>query len=384
MGTINSADIIKEDIKTYAVVIPSLNPSEKLSIVVEELLNIGFNDIVVVNDGSTAEFSHIFEEIEKKPGCTVLHHSKNMGKGKALRTAFRHFYERMSMPSGAVTADGDGQHAALDIARCVTKSIAEPKSLVLGVRDFSGSEIPARSRFGNKVTSFVFRFGCGVKLSDTQTGLRAMSKELFSEMLQIKGDRYEYETNMLLKLNRKGVLLTEVPIQTIYEDNNACSHFKPVADSLRIYGHILKYLFVSVASFALDILAFWVLHQIINDPILAMLPIVYGSAIITPMVYVPIVSTFLARIISSFFNFSLNRSIVFESEENYKDSLIKYYSLAAISMIASATIVMLTGLYLNESDSTAVTGIKIIVDTIIFIINFRVQSSWVFKKKTGQ
>ena len=104
--------------------------------------------------------------------------------------------------------------------------------MVLGVRAFSG-RVPLRSRVGNSLTRWAFRAASGVGVSDTQTGLRGYPAELLGWLGTIEGDRFEYESNLLFEAKAAHVAVKEIEFQTIYLDENASSHFRPVQDSVR-------------------------------------------------------------------------------------------------------------------------------------------------------
>jgi len=204
-----------------------------------------------------------------------------------------------------------------------------------------------------------------------------VGRELFPRLLEIGGERYEYETNMLLYLNSDGVAYTEVEIETIYEDNNSGSHFRPIRDSARIYklifAHVFrrlfrffKYILSSCASAAVDLLAFWLLHLVLGR--------LLGNAAV-------IVCTALARAISSFVNFNLNKSLVFGTEGNYGKTIAKYYILCVVQLCVSAALVGLLGKLFSTSASWVLTVLKAVVDTCLFFISYRIQKAWVFKSK---
>ena len=174
------------------VVLPSLNPDEKLRLVVEGLTRVGFDDIIIVNDGSDEAHLPNFPSPEEFPNIEILTHEVNRGKGAALKTAFAHFLRTREGRVGVITVDGDNQHHPEDVLACAEVLCAIPRNVILGVRDFSGPDVPARSRSGNRITSFVFRAFCGMKISDTQTGLRAIPAEHLPQMLEVEGDRFEY------------------------------------------------------------------------------------------------------------------------------------------------------------------------------------------------
>ena len=208
------------------IIVPSLDPDEKLLKVVEGLLKEGFRDIILVNDGSGPDHTAPFEEAAKHPEVTVLTHEVNRGKGRAMKTAF----------SWCI------KHRPHDVRRCAEAMLADPEKIWLGVRDFSLEHVPLRSRFGNNLTRGIMRLACGVDVTDTQTGLRAIPAKDLSLMCSIDGERYEYETEMLLSVRKAGVGIGEVVIETVYINENETSHFHPLKDSWKIYKIIFRHM----------------------------------------------------------------------------------------------------------------------------------------------
>ncbi len=350
------------------VILPSLNPDEKMVNTVKGLLKEGFNDIVVVDDGSDSEHKSYFEEAKALDGVEVLVHESNKGKGRAMKTAFEYVLKNRSGISGVVTVDGDGQHLPKDIRRCVEKMEEEKDRVVLGVRDFSRPDVPARSRFGNNLTRTVFKLACGIKISDTQTGLRAIPFRYLPLMVQIDGERYEYETNQLLIIKRQGIQMSEVVIDTVYIDDNSSSHFNPIKDSIKIYKVIFKFIASSFASFLVDILLFTLINMLTRG-------------VLTDSSVRLLAATAGARAISSFVNYSLNRRVVFESKESMGSSLPKYYLLCVGQMILSYGLVYLTASVIFKLNGSLLeTLIKFIVDMCLFFASFQIQQRWVFKK----
>lgn len=347
-----------------SIIIPSLNPDEKLMLVVHSLIETGFKDIIIVNDGSDKEHAEPFLEAGKLAECTILTHEVNRGKGRALKTAFEYCLLHRKEIDGVVTVDGDNQHRAQDILACAQKMQEEKEAVILGVRDFSGKDVPFKSRFGNHMTSFVFRFACGMKISDTQTGLRAIPFAWLKEMCEVSGERFEYETNMLLTFKKLGISYVEVPIQTVYIDENATTHFHPIRDSIKIYGIIFKFLFGSLSSCLLDLGLF---------ALLQMLTAGLGEKLCI------LISTVLARVVSSFYNYNFNRRAVFESKDKASTTIERYYILCVLQMMVSfALVYAIKKLFLTGSFLTVVG--KAVVDTVLFLISFQIQRAWVFKK----
>lgn len=349
------------DFYSIPVVIPSYNPDEKLAQTVLGLKNAGFRDIIVIDDGSSAETKKNFHE--PGDGVTVLRNEVNRGKGAGLKTAFRYILENRPDAAGCVTADGDGQHRTEDIAACAKAMLSEKDRVILGARDFSLPHVPERSKKGNRITSCVFRLLFGMKITDTQTGLRAIPRKYLAPFIRVSGDRYEYETNMLLSMKRDSIPFSEVKIDTVYIDDNQTSHFRPVRDSIRIYGLILSFVLSSVISFLIDTGLFTLFNIFLfswNE---------YSYAI----------SLVCARVISSSANYLINRRVVFQNGE--KSSVVRYYILAAVLLTVSASVGQLFSQFLSLPKPVE-TVIKIAVDLVMFIVSFRMQHTWVFKNKS--
>ncbi len=224
------------------IIVPSLDPDEKLMQVVEGLLSEGFRDIVLVNDGSHADHLEPFRQAAEHPEVTVLTHEVNKGKGRAMKTAFAWCMEHRPDIDGVVTVDGDNQHRPADVRKCARAMLEHPEKVWLGVRDFSLEHVPLRSRFGNTVTRTVVQWACGSRITDTQTGLRAIAARHLPLMCRIEGERYEYETQMLLDLRHESVGIGEVIIDTVYIDENQTSHFNTFRDSWKIYKIIFRHM----------------------------------------------------------------------------------------------------------------------------------------------
>lgn len=344
-------------------VVPSLNPDEKFLNVVKGLVQVGFSSIILVDDGSCAENKIWFERAMEYPQCTLLVHEENKGKGRALKTAMEYFLSHNENHAGIVTLDGDGQHAMPDVVNCAKALEEHTDSLVLGVRSFKGDDVPARSRFGNNCTAGVFRYLCGIPVTDTQTGLRGISRSFCEYLLTVKGERFEFETNMLLETRRAEMKIHEVPIQTVYLEENKSSHFRPFHDSMAIYWLIVKYLSSSILSFVIDWGLCWFLLWLLGRVAPA-----FGDTNIY-------LATAGARIASSLFNFFLNRTVVFRSRDRLARTAVRYYLLCAVQMLCSAGLVHL----LTLIGCPAMVG-KIPVDILLFCISFRVQRLWVFRK----
>lgn len=380
----------------YIALIPAYEPDRKMLGVIADLGKHGF-DIVVVDDGSGTDYAELFEQsAERLPGksgkgVTVLIHDSNKGKGAALRTGLDFIGNFMVMrgeekETVVVTVDADGQHLAKDAMKAACRAGKRPGTLVLGSRNMgkkneasvvsqrtAGSEnqmpaesIPLRSKFGNSVTRKVFAFASGTEIYDTQTGLRAFTADIIPQLLSIRGDRYEYEINMLLELAGSGTPIEEVPIETVYLDGNSSSHFSTVKDSYRIYREIFRYLtdgskiFQAVKFSAASFLSF-----LIDYAVYALLLLV-GPGLVFANIG--------ARLVSSAVNFTLNRNVVFKSDKSMLRSAAGYFALAAF-ILAGNTFVLQT---LTGTLGIGALAAKIMTEVLFFMISWTVQKYVVF------
>lgn len=218
------------------VIIPAYKPDETLLDVVDKLWTYGC-EIIVVDDGSGEEYLSIFERI--CDASIILHHATNMGKGVAIKTALSYIKNELWENQVIGIMDADGQLLPEDMMKLLDAAENHAKALVLGVRNV-GKDMPWKSRWGNRITRTVFRLLSGAEISDTQTGLRAFRMELLDEMYQVSGERYEYETNVLMQMVTSNVPIIEIPIHTIYRnEKNSTSHFRVIKDSVSIYKDLL-------------------------------------------------------------------------------------------------------------------------------------------------
>jgi glycosyltransferase involved in cell wall biosynthesis len=347
----------REDV---AIIIPSYDPGQTLIDLVQHLAEV-FTHILIVDDGSKANTQHFFDEANVFPQVTLLRHMVNQGKGRAIKTAYNYILAHPAYAQGAVTVDSDGQHTLDDTVKVAQALLAAPENLVLGVRNFREAGIPFRSRFGNVLTSKLFKVLCGVDVEDTQTGLRGVSRTLMPLLMAVKGERFEYEMNVLLQTYEQHIQITQVPISTIYIDSNASSHFNPLLDSLRIYSMFLRFVAASASSFVIDIVLFSIFSSIFKP--------------LWPVLYITI-ATIVARVFSASYNYTINRKKVFAGKVT-KSSIAKYFALSVIQMLLSSWLVT-AGVHRLDWNPT---GAKIIVDTLLFFISFWVQREFVFNSQ---
>ncbi len=329
------------------VLIPAYEPGEALPALTRALMDKGV-PVVVVNDGSATGLEY-FERIRAQ-GAVVLEHGENLGKGRALKTGLAWMAEQGY--EGVVTADADGQHSLEDILRVARALAGGTRRLVLGIRDVS--RMPNRSRTGNCLTRTLFRLLSGIKLQDTQTGLRGipLTGENRSGLLSLTGERYEYEMEMLIEAGELFPAgIQELEIETIYlEDSDTSSHFRPLADGARIYSvlfrHFPRFFLSSILAFLVDYSLFNLLYYL--------------------LFHRSVPAAVLARVVSAGVNYTVNRKLVFGSSYH----LLGYVKICLVILLAGSGLMYL----LVDCLSLPAFLVKPLVDCGLYVLSFAAQN----------
>ncbi|HET8816414.1 MAG TPA: bifunctional glycosyltransferase family 2/GtrA family protein [Pseudidiomarina sp.] len=336
------------------IIIPALDPDQRLVELVTDLLRTyghTFQHLVVVNDGSKQ--IEAFQELTGFDAVTLLEHDENRGKGAALKTAMKWILGQSITAVGAVTADADGQHRPHDIARVAQQLCQKPDTLWLGGRCFDGNHVPLRSRIGNRFSRFMFRFGLGVDVEDTQTGLRGIPFAVLPALLESDSDHYEFELDMLMFTKRMQFPIDSISIETVYENNNEVSHFRPLIDSMMIYRKFIKFSGVSIISAFIDYGVFALIYAFSGEILAA----IAG-----------------ARVLSGVFNFTANRQWVFQRGGQLRWDAAKYTSLAIALVLLNYAFtkgLLLVGV-------TPFIG-KPLSEFAVFLISYKLQKKLIFK-----
>lgn len=379
-----------ENIADITVLIPAYEPDSKLVGVVRELKATGFN-VLVVDDGSGSAYDEFFAASEEY--ATVLRYEVNKGKGGALKTGLAYIRDNLPDCFGIVTADSDGQHRPDDIEK-IYKALADntdstERKLILGSRGFDGA-VPLRSRMGNTITRVVFAVISGKRIYDTQTGLRAFTAALLTDMLAVSGERFDYEMNVLLECIQSGTPVSEVGISTVYDIKNHSSHFRTVADAALVYSKMLRFSMSAVAAFVIDFLLLLLfeytigfaphlgagLASVVNGFVGGMFP----SFSLENQSAELLICVVAARIISSCVNFLINHKLVFRSSDHIGRAAVKYYLLVVLILIANFLIMNL----LNVVIGLPIAGAKLITEVILFFVSYIFQKLLVFKGGKGK
>lgn len=340
------------------VLIPAYNPDESLISVIRSLIQHGAQHIIVVNDGSKAEYEPLFDKITTIEQCHVLHHAVNLGKGRAIKTGLNYYFLTFKDAPGIVTADADGQHLAKDIIKVVETFNRNPNALVIGSRKF-GKGTPFRSLAGNVATKYVFWFSTGINISDTQSGLRCIPRHIVPAFIGMEGERYEYEMNMLISTKKYALKVIEQEISTVYLNDNKSSHFNPLIDSMKIYFLLLRFSMSSMFASLVDFIVFAITYNI-------------SLSIMTSMI--------IARIFSVNINFIINKHLVFHTKNTYMITVIKFY-LAAVVMGSVSYFLIRT---VTQHYGVNVLLSKFVIESVLFLFSFLLQRDIIFSTSSNE
>ena len=224
----------------YSIIVPVYNGEKTIKELTERLLidlnHTNFEIIFIYDCGPDNSWQVIKSIVEKYPDIVNgIHLSRNYGQHNAIICGIKE-----SKGDFIITMDEDLQHRPEDICRIKAAAISHPDTLILGAREFNG-RVPLRSRLGNSLTRRLYNVLFQQKLNDTQTGLRGIPVSTLDSLLRLTGARYSYELEMLIVLNQLQIPVMEVPISTVYENNNSSSHFHPVRDSVQIYRTLFSW-----------------------------------------------------------------------------------------------------------------------------------------------
>ncbi len=343
----------------FAFIIPAYNPDENLIELIKDIRKKSDLRIFILDDGSIDSTQNIFDKLKSKElyhNMTFLKHEVNLGKGAALKNLFNHVLVNYPTIKAVVTLDSDGQHSVKDCLRVLYELEKEEKTFVLGHRTFSG-DIPLKSYLGNNISKFIYRIILGRGFKDTQTGLRGLNRNFMRECLKIKSNRFEFETEQLALSVRKNIEMNiiEIPIETIYIENNKATSFRPIVDSFRIYFVLFRYAFSSILTALVDFLIFIVVLQ-------------FGGNIF--------ISNIVARTFATFVQFILLKKFVFNTRSGIKTFTLFYFYVLIIGGISSWLQMGISqGMGINEVSS------KIIIEVFLFFVNFAFLRVFIFRKK---
>ena len=342
------------------LVVPAYNPGGGIIEIVSKALA-EVEQVVIVDDGCEAAHRAHLRQCLTDARVRLIEHGCNKGKGVALHTGISHCLARMKKNDFILTMDSDGQHDPEDIPKFKQLLAQEGEvHFALGER-LDDSAMPAKSRVGNSLARWLFRAQFGGKVQDTQTGFRLLSAAFAESFVaRVRPGRYETEMDMLILASHTLPAIHSVEIRTIYLDDNRNTKYRAVADSYNIAKLFIKYGAVSIASFAVDYLAFIALTYALELPYL--------------------LSNVLARCLSTVFNFSGHRRFSFRSRGRLGGQAMRY-ALAVVTALAMATALLylcVAGLGIPKYLA------KPMVDAAVFLMNFLILSRLVFSERDAR
>ena len=214
--------------------IPAFNEEKNIAAIILKLKKIT-NTIIVCNDGSSDLTNKIAEEL----GAIVINHSKNLGYGAAIRSIFLKAKEMNS--DILVTFDADGQHRIEDIKQVIQPIIENKTDIVIGSRFLNEeeNEVPEYRKVGIKIITKVTNVSINQKITDSQSGFRAYSKQVL-EKLSPSDVGMGISTEILIKSSKMGFKILEVPIKILYQGENTSTH-NPISHGTSVLFSTIKY-----------------------------------------------------------------------------------------------------------------------------------------------
>jgi putative flippase GtrA len=227
-----------------------------------------------------------------------------------------------------------------------------PGRLVLGARCFNGN-VPLRSRIGNQLSRGMVSLFVGHRMRDTQTGLRSIPAKLLPHLLRLSTQGYDFELDMLIATKHHNVGIIEVPIETIYIDQNRSSHFNPLLDSM----HLARFASVSLLT-------------ALFDNVIFALTVGFTSQLA--------LSQAAGRAAALVFNYLTVKRAVFFSDDSHRHAFTRYLGLVVVSGLASYSLIRL----FTAHFSIGIVPAKLVAETLLFFVNFAVERDWVFQKSS--
>ncbi len=218
-------------VKTAAI-IPAYSEEKHIGDIIRRARK-QLDHVLVVDDGSRDTTARCAREA----GAEVIVHGENRGKGEAIKTGLRHWLDRQFIH--VIILDADGQHLPEEIDRFIAAAAqAGDRSFFLGNRMNNLIGMPFVRRVVNRYMSNRISRICRQKIPDTQCGFRMLDRQLMPELLE-GGNRFDYETEMLIIASRKGYRIESVPITTVYSDEMSKIH--PARDTIRFFKLMRRY-----------------------------------------------------------------------------------------------------------------------------------------------
>ena len=229
----NPFNHVQLDKSEIFIIIPVYNEQVIVKQVVDSLLDNGYQNIIIIDDGSTED---IFSLLQQKP-LIYIRHFINLGQGAALQTGFD-FVKKLN-PKVVITFDADGQHDAKEISSIVFPILNDEADIVLGSRFLhqSTSVMPAQKKALLQLARYINFLFSGLMLTDAHNGFRALSKKAVNQ-IRITENRMAHASEILNEIKRHHLRFVEMPV-TIHYTNYSKKKGQSILNAVNIFFHLL-------------------------------------------------------------------------------------------------------------------------------------------------
>lgn len=210
------------------IVIPAYNPLQFIVQFIEKLVVLQPKRIVIVNDGSNPRYISIFKKLAQFQEVHIISYEHNMGKGYAIKSALQYIVTSEKNYSGILTVGADNQHKIEDIEKIIETKDLFSDGLIIGVRQFRHNDLPIKNFLGNRAASILFELLFRKRLLDIQSGLRYIPKEAVVWVRKVPGQRFNFDTNMLIEAIHRKIPIYEVPIGDAKMSKNSFMYYDEI------------------------------------------------------------------------------------------------------------------------------------------------------------
>lgn len=350
------------DTEKVAILLAVHQPGLELPALASELAKDNGYAVIVSDDGSGPEYDGVFAVLPDNVLVTRL--PAHSGRGTTIKCGLRFLLERVPDVCGVITLESCEEHTLENIGGLAEALRERTGAILLGARTFA-EPLPWKSRLGMLLVRLAFSGACSLKLTDTQTDIRAFPIELVPALTAVSGERYEYAVNVLLWASRNEVPIMEVTLPDAYSDVRIPRHFHPVRDSVRIFERIFKFAFASFSGFCVDYVTVLSLKALTTQAL--------------PASFSLFISVLAGRILSGTVSFTLNRKMGLRVDGKVSRAALKYFTILFALMAVNYWLLYLVHLLLHVPLWLA----KILVESTMFFVNYALQNRLVFKRKRG-
>ncbi|MBF0710517.1 MULTISPECIES: glycosyltransferase [unclassified Gemella] len=349
------------------LIISANNPNKSL---IDYTRDLSLNDIdlIVVDDGSDAKYSELFDKIVSE-GHLVLRHAKKMGHGRSLKTAINHMMNKENLPPyiGIVVTSADAVNDIETVLKLEKEMTTLPNFIILARQNVNYDNIRTFDKVFNRFTSFMTRWIYGKKIIDNFTNLRAYPISLIGQILATRGEDLDLEARFLAKAMDEGIAVKEIRLDNNYHVENKGKEY--LLEKFKVFKQIIspfaKYSSISIITALTELLLF---------KILTTLFLFFNME--KDLIFI-FVSIFFAKSMASILNIVLNKNYKYKNSGRKK---ITFYRHLLINFIKLGLSSYLIYILMNKLAYDEVRS-KILVDILLFLLFYKIVYSWVFSSK---